>query len=120
MNHGYYVWYRVMTDDRDTETAIRGMMARLACRTGTPGRLLKKRGEPGLWMEVYEGIADPDAFARRMLQVVDEYDVEMFIDGARHVECFVDTAAVPAACLTDIAPNPIRDTLKAAPGPGPE
>jgi hypothetical protein len=49
-------------------------------------------------MEVYEGIADPDLFTLRMAQVVDEYDIEMFIDGRRHVECFVDTAMVPAAC----------------------
>lgn len=98
MSHGYYIWYRVSRDDHDTETAIRGMMSRLACRTGIPGRLMKKRGEPGLWMEIYEGISEVDQFARRLAQAVDEYDIDMFIDGARHTECFVDSATIPAHC----------------------
>jgi hypothetical protein len=100
VSHGYYIWYQVTSDDRDTETTIRGMMARLCCRSGCPGRLLKKHGEPGLWMEVYEGITDPDRFTRLLAQVVDEYDIEMFIDGPRHTECFIDTTAIPAACHT--------------------
>jgi hypothetical protein len=94
----YYVWYRVNQDDRDTETAIRGMMARLGCRSGVPGRLLKKRGEPGLWMETYEGVEDPARFERTMDQVVVELDVEMFLDGARRTECFVADDPLPAAC----------------------
>lgn len=100
MSHGYYIWYRVTADDRTTETAIRGMMARLACRTGIPGRLMKKRGEPGLWMEIYQDIADADLFARRLAQAVDEFDVEMFIDGGRHTECFTDSATIPTSCRT--------------------
>jgi hypothetical protein len=100
VSHGYYIWYRVSRDDRDTETAIRSMMARLACRTGIPGRLMKKRGEPDLWMEIYQDIADADLLARRLAQAVDEFDVEMFIDGARHTECFVDSATIPATCRT--------------------
>ncbi len=101
MTHGFYVWYRVASDERDTETAIRSMMARLACRSGVRGRLLKKHGEPGLWMEVHEGVADPVVFTRLMAQAVDEYDIEMFIDGARHVECFQDTDTIPPACATN-------------------
>lgn len=100
MSHGYYIWYRVSRDDRAAETAIRSMMARLACRTGIPGRLMKKRGEPDLWMEIYLDIADADLFARRLAQAVDEFDVEMVIDGARHTECFVDSATIPATCRT--------------------
>lgn len=98
MSCGFYIWYRVAADDRDTELAIRGMMARLACRTGHSGRLLKKLGEPGLWMEVYEDIADVASFSWQLAASVDEYDIEMFIDGPRHTECFVDSAAVAVAC----------------------
>lgn len=103
MSYAFYVWYRVERNDRDTEAAIRGMLARLACRSGIPGRLLKKRSEPGLWMEVHEGVADPEAFARLMAQAVDEYDIGMFIDGARHEECFQETPGVAPSCAARTA-----------------
>lgn len=100
MTYAFYVWYRVEHDDRDTETAIRGMLTRLACRSGVRGRLMRKHGEPSLWMEVHEGIADPVAFARLMAQAVDEYDIGMFIDGTRHEECFEATTTIAPTCTT--------------------
>ena len=84
-----YVYYRL--DPRhadDAETPIRALMARLACRCTVSARLLKKRHEPRLWMEAYEGVHDPDAFERDLARGVEEYDVGVFIDGERHVECF--------------------------------
>jgi hypothetical protein len=96
----FYVWYRIDADEADCERAIRGMMARLGCRTGIAGRLLKKRDEARLWMEVYTDVADPDAFQARLRQAVDEYDVEMFIDGPRHTECFVGEPTPLAHCAT--------------------
>ncbi|MEW5787368.1 MAG: DUF4936 family protein [Pseudomonadota bacterium] len=100
----YYVWYRVGQADRDTETAVRSMMGRLACRSGISGRLLKKRDEPRLWMEAYPGVADPARFERLMAQVLDELDVEMFLDGPRRMEVFLPDDPVPAACTA--APHP--------------
>lgn len=94
----YFVWYRVQHDDLDTETAIRSMMSRLACRSGVGGRLLKKREEAGLWMEIYLDVADAVSFERLLQQAVDEYDVEMFIDGKRCTECFMGKAVMPAGC----------------------
>lgn len=94
----YFVWYRVNRNDRDTETALRSMMARLACRSGVSGRLLKKRDEPGLWMEIYADVADSLRFEHLLRQAVDEFDVEMFIDGARRTECFDAGESVVAAC----------------------
>ena len=98
MSFAYYIWYRVRADERETETVIRHMMARMACRSGVTGRLLKKRGEPQLWMEVYEGVGDPDGFERLLARAVDEFDVEMFCADSRHTECFADTEAVAASC----------------------
>jgi hypothetical protein len=94
----YLIWYRVERADHDSERAIRGMMARLGCRTGIRGRLMKKRGEDALWLESYAGVRDPDAFEQRLRQAIDEFDIEMFIDGPRHTECFIDSGIIQAAC----------------------
>lgn len=74
------------------------MMSRLACRSGIAGQLLKKRDEARLWMEVYAGVADVDGFEHLLRQAVDEFDVEMFVDGKRCVECFVAGKLQPTAC----------------------
>ncbi len=97
----YYIYYRVAEHNADeAELLIRSMQARLACRSGINGRLLKKRDEPGLWMEIYEKVADPQAFERLLSQAVDEFDIALFMDGARHQECFIGDAAAnePPAC----------------------
>lgn len=107
MSFAYYIWYRVRADDRETETVIRQMLARLVCRGGISGRLLKKHDEPRLWMEVYEGILDPDAFLRLLQQAEDEYDVAMFCENTRHTECFVqdDAAQATASCVSRAPPG---------------
>jgi hypothetical protein len=98
----FYVWYRIDGDEDACARAILGMMARLGCRTGVTGRLLKKRDEARVWMEVYDDVADPDHFQARLGQAVDEFDIGMFIDGPRHTECFVGDATPQPAC----APHP--------------
>jgi hypothetical protein len=98
VSHAFFIWYRVRSEGSDTETAIRSMMARLSCRSGCPGRLMVKHHEPRLWMEIYDGVTVPELFSRQLAQAVDEYDVEMFIDGPRHTECFCDTPGLAAVC----------------------
>lgn len=98
MSYTYCVWYRVTDDGPDIEAVVRGMMARIACRTRIYGQLLKKCDEPRLWMEVYQGVADADAFESRLAQAVDEYDVDMFVADTRRVECFRTQADVTPLC----------------------
>ena len=98
MSAHFYVWYRIDGEPEACELAVRGMMARLGCRTGVRGQLLKKRDEPRLWMEVYPEVAEAEAFALRLAQAVDEFDIGMFVDGPRHTECFLADAAVAPAC----------------------
>lgn len=84
-----YVYYRIDPRHADTaEIPIRAMQTQLACRTGATAQLLKKRGAPLLWMEIYTGISDAEAFLHELSNATDEYDVGVFLDGERHVECF--------------------------------
>jgi hypothetical protein len=43
-------------------------------------------------------VADPLRFEHLLRQAVDEFDVEMFIDGARRTECFDAGESDVAAC----------------------
>lgn len=106
MAFDYYVWYRAGPDQDAAERAVRTMMARLACRTGVVGRLLKRRDDPVLWLERYDDVTQPEVFEARLAQALDEFDVEMFLDGPRHTECFVTEAPVPAACAATPSRRP--------------
>ena len=98
MNH-YYIYYRVAEQSaKEAEQLIRSMQARLACRSGVAGRLLVKRDDPALWMEIYESVAEPARFEHLLRQAVDEFDVEMFVDGSRKQECFVGEIHGMASC----------------------
>lgn len=98
MNH-YYIYYRVSAHlEHEAELAVRTMQARLTCRSGVSGRLLKKRDDPGLWMEVYEQVADPDRFERTLNQAIDEFDVSMFMETPRKLECFIGQIHETAVC----------------------
>ncbi len=98
MNH-YYIYYRVIAHlEHEAEQVVRSMQARLACRSGIAGKLLKKRNDPGLWMEVYEQIEDPGRFERLLNQVADEFDVEMFTETPRKLECFSGEIHEAAIC----------------------
>jgi hypothetical protein len=98
LNH-YYIYYRVSEKNADeAEALVRSMQSRLACRSGIAGRLLKKRDEPGLWMEVYEEVNEPERFERLLDQAVDEFDLAMFLEGARHTECFIGEKTEGPVC----------------------
>lgn len=104
MNH-YYVYYRVADNDHETETQVRAMQARLACRSGIAGRLLKRRDDLHTWMEIYENVADSNHFEQQFARAVSEFDVEMFLasDARRTVECFTgdEAAHTMPSCSTD-------------------
>ena len=84
-----FIYYRVAARDwHETETLVRSMQARLACRTGIRGRLLKKQQEPGLWMEIYESVPQTAKFERHLAEVEAEFDIDMFLESPRHREIF--------------------------------
>jgi len=93
-----FIWYRVVSDDPETAALVRGMLARLACRTGVEVRLMKKSDEPEVWMEIHERIDDLPGYQRAMRQALDIYDLDLFIDGSRHIESFQEMPRTARAC----------------------
>lgn len=90
---GYYVYYRVEpARAAELESRLRALQAALAAETGIPGRLMRKRGEPLLWMEVYEGVGDAEIFERALERLVREHGVADALQpgSQRRTECFVE------------------------------
>ena len=87
----YFIYYRVA---RGREPLAREqthrLQAELAASIGARCRLMTKRGEPDLWMEVYEAVPDPAAFERALENAVRELQLEQLLapGSRRHVECF--------------------------------
>jgi hypothetical protein len=69
---------------------IECLQDQVAASTGIRGRLMTKRGEPTLWMEVYENIVDSQPFEQALRDAVHELGIEeLLVDGSkRHLECF--------------------------------
>lgn len=89
----YYVYYRVSPGaDARAMRAVRAAQAEVAAATGTQVRLLTKRDEPDLWMEVYETIADATAFERELAAAVARYQLsKLLLAGTdRKTEIFRD------------------------------
>ena len=88
----FYIYYRVEPAGAAVlEARIHEMQAALHHQTGVAGRLLKKRDEPLLWMEVYENVAAAENFEDALIRVVEEYRIPQFLEpgSQRHTECFV-------------------------------
>ncbi|MGQ0579895.1 MAG: DUF4936 family protein [Betaproteobacteria bacterium] len=90
----FYVYYRV-NQPQNAGAAVRGMQAELLARSGVRGRLLSKRDEPGMWMEVYEGVSDAPAFEAELARLSAEMKLEGFLapGSRRHTECFQEPCA---------------------------
>jgi hypothetical protein len=91
MTYSYYIYYRVAAGQVSAcEQKIAGLMAFVARETGVAGRVLKKRREPLLWMEVYENVADGDAFERALAQAVSAAHADECLQAgsSRRIECF--------------------------------
>jgi hypothetical protein len=67
------------------------MQSALDARTGVAGRLLTKRDEPLLWMEIYEEVEDGPRFEAALETAVAEHAVEAMLQtgSRRRTECFV-------------------------------
>ncbi|PWT74283.1 MAG: DUF4936 domain-containing protein [Proteobacteria bacterium] len=90
MSDSYYVYYRVRSQSQAAaRAAVNDLLARVSRDTGVRGRLQTKRGEPQLWMEIYEAVESPEKFELALREHVKALHLEQYlIDGHRHVECF--------------------------------
>jgi hypothetical protein len=95
MAFSYYIYYRIEPAKAAAcEARTRELLTAMRVATGIAGRLLKKRGESNLWMEVYEGIADEAKFEWELADAAGRLNVQEFLlpGSTRYVECFIDRA----------------------------
>jgi hypothetical protein len=93
MAYSFYIYYRVDPARAGVcEPRIRELMALLKKVTGVQGRLMSKRGEANLWMEVYENVSDESKFEWELADAAGKLKIEDFLQpgSGRHVECFRD------------------------------
>jgi len=93
-----YVYYRVAADNAAAREAIAALLAAVESATGVAGRLLARRDDPAMWMEIYEPVADPAAFLRRLAGLARRHRLAAITTGGhRHAECFAPLPPIPAA-----------------------
>ena len=90
MAYSYYIYYRVAPEHAEAcELRVLELFSALKQSTSVTGRLLKKRSEPLLWMEVYENVRDDAKFELELAQAVTHLKLlECLQEGARRTECF--------------------------------
>jgi hypothetical protein len=91
MAYSYYIYYRVNAADTQTcEARVLQLISTLKSSTGTAGRLLKKRSDPLLWMEVYDNVRDDAKFELELEQTASQLKIaECLQEGStRRAECF--------------------------------
>ncbi len=93
MAWSYYIYYRVDGAKADAcAAAVQKLLAAVQKRTGIEGRMLKKRNEPLLWMEIYEPVADEATFEWELAEAVAASGITALLQtgSTRHIECFAD------------------------------
>jgi hypothetical protein len=94
MAYSFYIYYRI--DPARAAVCvprIRELLAAVGKATGVRGRLLTKRGEPGLWMEIYDGVTDEANFEWELAEAAGRLGIQEFLQvgTTRHVECFQES-----------------------------
>ena len=91
MAASFYIYYRV-ADGQHAQALERvgALPRRLRVDAGAQCRLLRKRGENDLWMEVYDRIPDEAAFEAVLGAAVHELALDQVLmpGWSRRVECF--------------------------------
>jgi hypothetical protein len=86
----YCIWYRIRGDPAKARAAANELLREVALHAGATGRLLVRRDDPSTWMELFENVVDTTRFDAVLESATPRCGIEDCIDGARHVERFVD------------------------------
>jgi hypothetical protein len=89
----FYIYYRVDPAKAGAcEPRVRELLTLMRKVTGVQGRLMVKRDEANLWMEVYENVADDSRFEWELADAAGKLKLKDFLQNGtgRHVECFRD------------------------------
>lgn len=92
MAFNFYIYYRVDPQKASAcEPLVQELLVAVREGTGVQGRILVKHGEPNLWMEVYEGVADEAKFEWELAEIAGRLKLQDYLQPGttRHVECFV-------------------------------
>jgi len=74
----------------EADAAVQQIQYEIEAQFSVAGRLLKKRDEPLMWMEIYENVAASAAFEAALNVVENKASIMRYLaDGQRHLECFV-------------------------------
>lgn len=93
MTWSYYIYYRVEpVHAAACGEAVGKLLDAVQHRTGIRGRVLKKRNEPLLWMEIYEHVADEAKFEWELAEAVAAAQIQPLLQAGsqRHTECFAE------------------------------
>lgn len=91
MNWSYYIYYRVdAAKSGSCAVAVEYVLDAVHRKTGVRGRVLKKRNEPLLWMEIYEHVGDEAKFEWELAEAVAGSGISALLQpgSGRHTECF--------------------------------
>lgn len=91
MSFACYVYYRVSESHAtDASIAAQRITELMRERAGVSARLMKKVGEPLLWMEVYEGVRETGGFLSTLRTFAEQVNLERCLQAGstRHVEIF--------------------------------
>lgn len=87
----YYIYYRVNPSfETEASAAVKQIQFDIETEANIAGRLLSKREEPQLWMEVYEGVAAAEVFETILNKAVEKSGLERLLQpgSTRKTECF--------------------------------
>jgi hypothetical protein len=91
MSWSYYIYYRIDAAKTGAcAVAIEYLFDAMHKKTGIRGRVMKKRNEPLLWMEIYENVTDDAGFEWELAEAVAGSGINKLLQpgGGRHTECF--------------------------------
>ena len=91
MSWSYYIYYRIdAAHAAACREAVNRLLEDVRGRTGIRGRVLVKRNEPLLWMEIYEQVADEARFEWELTEAVAASGIAALLQpgSSRHTECF--------------------------------